>query len=101
VLEEPGAGAHACSARRASPVTASEFALGLHAASLVRDGGSLQIGIGCAVGRAGVRADPALIATTTRTARRSRRAQRRFDELCGRSAATRRSRAASTARARW
>jgi acyl-CoA hydrolase len=45
LLEEPGP-AHALFALPREAVLQPEFALGLHAASLVRDGGSLQIGIG-------------------------------------------------------
>jgi acyl-CoA hydrolase len=45
IVEEPGP-AHRLFGLPREPVTASEFALGLHAASLVQDGGSLQIGIG-------------------------------------------------------
>ena len=45
VLDEPSA-AHQLFALPHEPVQLAEHALGLHAAALVRDGGSLQIGIG-------------------------------------------------------
>ncbi len=45
ILEEPAPG-HDLFALPREPVLQSEFALGLHASALVRDGGSLQIGIG-------------------------------------------------------
>ena len=45
LVEEPGP-AHKLFGIPREPVNVSEFALGLHAASLVQDGGSLQIGIG-------------------------------------------------------
>ncbi len=45
VLELPGP-AHQLFALPRHPVEAAEYALGVHAASLIRDGGTLQIGIG-------------------------------------------------------
>jgi acyl-CoA hydrolase len=45
VVEEPGP-AHTLFALPHEPVALAEFALGLHASALVRDGGTLQIGIG-------------------------------------------------------
>ncbi len=45
VLDEPG-NVHRLFALPHEPVTPAEFALGLHASTLVRDGGTLQIGIG-------------------------------------------------------
>jgi len=46
LIVEPEGPAHRLFALPREPVQIGEFALGLHAASLVRDGGSLQIGIG-------------------------------------------------------
>jgi acyl-CoA hydrolase len=45
VVEEPG-NTHALFALPHEPVQLAEYALGLHASALVRDGGTLQIGIG-------------------------------------------------------
>jgi acyl-CoA hydrolase len=45
VLEQPGP-AHQLFALPREPVQLAEYALGLHASALVRDGGTLQIGIG-------------------------------------------------------
>jgi acyl-CoA hydrolase len=45
VLRDPAC-AHALFALPREPVDAAEYALGLHASALVRDGGTLQIGIG-------------------------------------------------------
>ncbi len=45
VLDDP-ASAHTLYALPRAPVDIAEYALGLHASSLVRDGGTLQIGIG-------------------------------------------------------
>jgi len=45
VLDEPGS-AHQLFALPREPVQLAEYALGLHASALVRDGGTLQIGIG-------------------------------------------------------
>jgi acyl-CoA hydrolase len=45
IVEEPG-NTHALFALPHEPVLLAEYALGLHASALVRDGGTLQIGIG-------------------------------------------------------
>ena len=45
VLDDPASG-HTLFALPRSPVDPAEYALGLHASTLVRDGGTLQIGIG-------------------------------------------------------
>ncbi|MHB8447724.1 MAG: acetyl-CoA hydrolase/transferase C-terminal domain-containing protein [Rudaea sp.] len=45
VLDDPSS-SHALFALPRSPVDVAEYALGLHASTLVRDGGTLQIGIG-------------------------------------------------------
>ena len=45
IVDEPG-NTHALFALPREPVMLSEYALGLHASALVRDGGTLQIGIG-------------------------------------------------------